>query len=194
MKIRLDKIAEVISGYPFRGRVPEVNNGKAHVVQMKDVSGDNTVDWGGLIKTDLTGRRKPDWLKSEDILFLSRGNNNFAVFLDHVPVPTVNSPLFFLIRVKADAGLIPEFLAWQLNQITAQQYFKISSEGSLHRSIKKSVLDLFNVVIPEVETQKRIVNLNRLVTQETKLYLDLIENRKQTLKTIALNVLNDSGN
>lgn len=186
---KLYEVAQVIPGYPFRGRIPDKVDGEAHAIQMKDVNEDGSVDWDGLIKTELTGRRKPDWLIPGDILFLLRGNHNFAVHLDQVPAPTVSTPHFFLIRINKDVGLMPEFLTWQINQVPAQHYFNISAEGSVQRSIKRRVLDLFEVVIPDIKKQKQVIDINRLVTQETNLYFDLIKNRKQMLKAIAIDLL-----
>lgn len=186
---KLFEVAQVLPGYPFRGRVPEKINGDARVVQMKDVNPYKPIEWDDLLKTKLTGRRKPDWLAPGDILFLLRGRHNFAIYLNQVPVSAVSAPHFFLIRINEDVDLIPDFLAWQINQTPAQQYFKISAEGSLQQSIKRSVLDLFEVAIPDMEKQKQIVNLNRVVAKETNLYSDLIENRKQMLKAIAMDLL-----
>ena len=191
---KLYEVANVLPGYPFRGRVPEKINGGARVVQMKDVDPDNPIEWSGLIKTELTGRRKPDWLVPGDILFLLRGNHNFAIHLDQVPVQAVGSPHFYLIRIDNKVDLIPEFLSWQINQVPAQHYFNISAEGSLQRSIKRSVMDLFEVVIPDLKKQEQIVNFNRLVAQETALYSDLINNRKQMLKSIATDLLKHKNN
>ena len=189
---KLYEVADVLPGYPFRGKISEKINGDARVVQMNDVNTDKPIDWDGLINTKLTGRRKPDWLIPEDILFLIRGNHNFAVYLDQVPVPTVISPHFFLIRIHEGVELMPEFLTWQINQTPAQHYFNISAEGSLQRSIKRSVLDLFEVAIPDIKKQKQIVEINRLATHETNLYFDLIENRKQMLKAIAIDLLKNN--
>lgn len=186
---KLYEIAKILPGYPFRGRIPERTDGDAHVVQMKNVSPDESIEWVDLLKTKLAGKRKPDWLMPGDILFLLRGNHNFAVHLDQVSVPAVISPHFFLIRINKGARLIPEFLVWQINQTSGQHYFNIAAEGSLQRSIKRTVLEQFKVAIPDMKKQKQIVNVNRLVVRETNLYQNLIENRKQMLNAMAADLL-----
>jgi restriction endonuclease S subunit len=190
---RLSEVANIISGYPFRGRVPEKKDGNTAVIQMKDVDLKIGVNWSGLVKTHLEGRRKPDWLEPGDILFLSRGNHNYAFCLDEVPIPVVSSPHFFLIRLDKRAKVIPEFLAWQINQVPAQNYFNVSAEGTRQRSIKRSVLENFKVKILEQHIQRKIVYLDRLVKTEISLYSDLIKNRKQMLKAVAFDILNKNG-
>ena len=194
MKIKkLFEIAKVLPGYPFRGRISERMDGDAHVVQMKNVSPDEPVEWKTLLKTKLAGKRKPDWLMQGDILFLLRGNHNFAAYIDQVLVPAVISPHFFLIRINKDVDLMSEFLAWQINQTPAQHYFKIAAEGSLQRSIKRPVLEQLKVVIPDMEKQKQIVNVNTLTVRETNLYHSLIKNRKQMLNGMAMDLLKLNG-
>ena len=48
---KLYEVADVLPGYPFRGKIPAKINGDTRVVQMKDVESDKPIDWGGLINT-----------------------------------------------------------------------------------------------------------------------------------------------
>ena len=51
-------------GYPFRGSIEESVDGDALALQMKDVDPELGVSWSGVMRTTLTGRKKPDWLRS----------------------------------------------------------------------------------------------------------------------------------
>lgn len=92
---RLIELVDIRPGYPFRGKVAEVPDGQARVVQMKDVDESGYIYWDGLVSTDLKGRKEPDWLQVDDVLFLLRGNSNYALVLRESPFLMVASPHFF---------------------------------------------------------------------------------------------------
>lgn len=187
---KLSELVKITPGYPFRGKIPEKGEGDAYAVQMKDVAEGSVKSWDDLVRTELGGRRKPDWLEVEDVLFLVRGNKNYAVHLDEVPLPSVISPHFLLLRVRSDAELVPAFLSWQINQAPAQRYFDASAEGSVQRSIRKAVLEALPLVVPDLETQHRVVSLAQAARSEAEIYMELIANRERELKAVASKILN----
>lgn len=192
---RAADLVEMLPGYPFRSSIPDDPEGPVGVVQMKDVSEDG-INWSGLVRTDLPGRREPDWLRPRDVLLLNRGSRTLAVCLDEVPIQAVISPHFYLLRIKPGALLLPEFLAWQINQAPAQRHFQSCAVGTLQMSLRRSSVEeflLLLLVVPDLITQKRVVELASLVRQEVALYEKLIENRRQVLKAIAEDILKDDG-
>ncbi len=185
----LNDIAEIKAGYPFRGRIEDAPGADVHVVRMKDAAPNRGVDWSDLVRTTLRGRRKPDYLTPGRILFLARGNHNFALCLEDVPVRSVCTPHFFLLNVRDEAEASPEFLAWQINQGRAQAYFKKSAEGSNSLSIRRGILEALPVVAPDMETQKRVVALNRTFLKEKAVMRRLMENREKMMDAIAREIL-----
>src|SRR5690349_3395380 len=121
--VELGKVARITAGYPFRGAVRPVPGADAAVVQIKNVDAQTGIDWSAVVKTKLEGRRQPDWLKPGDILFSARGHRNVAVCVDRSSPKAVCSPHFFLIRVRNEKDVLPEFVAWQMNQPHSQRYF-----------------------------------------------------------------------
>ena len=94
-------------------------------------------------------------------------------------------PHFFVIRVKNNRLILPEFLAWQINQVSAQAYIKKSSVGSTVTNIRKDVLENLNVTIPLLETQKLIVKMAKAAFAEKRLLQELIRNREQQMQALA---------
>lgn len=186
---KLSEYVEVIPGYPFRERILENPDGDARVLQMKDVDPSVGISWDGLLKTDLKGRRKPDWLQADDVVFLLRGNRNFAVILKSVPEPTVISPHFFLLRVGRQVPLLPGFLAWQINQKPAQRYFEMAAEGTVQRSIRRGVLEDMPFVLPTIQEQEVVVRLSEAAKSEADTYKELIANRERMLRAVSLKIL-----
>ncbi|MEI6895286.1 MAG: restriction endonuclease subunit S [Colwellia sp.] len=188
MNKTLSEIAIVKAGHPFRGKIPENKEGNAQVVQIRDIDNDGSIHWNQVIRSNLEGRKTPDWLQKGDILFAARGIRNAAAYIGKVTEPTVCAPHYFLIQVT-DSKILPEFLAWQLNQKTAQRYFANSAEGSAQMSIRRAVLEATPLVVPCIEKQVAIIGFDNKVKQEKHLLNALINNRAQQMQAIAKELL-----
>jgi hypothetical protein len=184
MNQMLTSFVEVQAGHPFRGSIPEDPDGNAHAIQMRDVSPEGGVAWAGLARTTLDGRKEPMWLQTGDVVFAARGARNYALCLEGVPVPAVCSQYFFLLRVKS-TGLLPEFLAWQINRAPAQRYLSKHAEGSDQLSIRRGVLEALPIVVPPLAQQHRIVALARDAGRERRVLEALIHNREKQLDALA---------
>ena len=181
----LGRLASLQGGHPFRGSIEESAEGGTLAVQMKDVDPDWGVNWPGVVRTSLAGRKQPGWLKAGDVLFVSKGARFYAVCIDQPPGPAVCSPHFFLIQVMAGAGLLPAFLAWQINQPPFQRQLQQAAEGSSQLSIRRPVLESLTLSVPPMEDQRRIVALADLARQERRTLYQLIHNREQQLQALA---------
>ena len=188
----LKYFAEVRAGYPFRGSVPEVADGAVMAVQMRDVSASGGVAWDSVARTNPEGRRQPDWLKAGDILFLMRGARNFAVCLEDVRAPAVCSQYFFLVRVRDSPLLLPEFLAWQINQQPAQRYLGKNAEGTDQLSIRRGVLEALPISAPPIAQQRRLMSLANAARREREVLQNLIDNRERQLQALVLKLLKTS--
>jgi len=134
--MKIKQIATISAGYPFRGKIPEVEGSAVVAVQMKDVSLTEGIHWSDCLETQLSGKRKPDYLTTGDILIAARGSHNYAVQVDQSLTSTrkqaVASPHFFVIRLKKK-DILPEFMVWLLNQTPAQRYFEQNAEGTTNK-------------------------------------------------------------
>jgi hypothetical protein len=183
--IPLSDLATVQSGYPFRGSIEESADGDVLAVQMKDVDPEHGVRWSGAMRTALAGRKRPDWLKAGDVLFVSKGARFYAVCIDAPPSQAVCSPHFFHIKVAPWVPLLPAFLAWQINQPPFQRQLAQSAEGSSQLSIRRPVLESLVLNVPSLGDQWRIVALAELARQERHNLNQLIRNRELQLQAIA---------
>ncbi len=188
LNVLVADIANVYSGHPFRGKIPEESGSGIYVVQMKNITVDNLIDWGSIIETGLTGKKQPGWLIKGDVLFAARGTRNYAALVNKDMEQLVSSPHFYIIRINNQA-LLPEFLVWQLNQKPLQNYFDKSAEGTLTKSVRRSVLEKAEIHIPPTEKQKQILGLHKTLLQEKRLYSELIENADKLMNSIASEVI-----
>jgi len=187
MKTKLSKVAVIRPGHPFRGTIAPASHASTYAVQVRDINEFGAINTEQLITTELTGKKQPDYLKEEDILFVAKGAKHFATYVQQLPEQSVCSPHFFIVRIKPQYAekVLPEFISWQLNQLAAQRYLKNSAEGSLYVSIRRKILEDTPITVPSLATQQRIVALYRSAVKEQKALQQLIANRQQQLNVIA---------
>lgn len=185
LRTMLAEVAQLQAGYPFRTTVEEVPDGDVHVIQMKDVSPVLGVEWSGVIRTRLAGRKQPDWIVDGDILFAAKGARFYAACVAAALPNAVCVPAFFHLRVRREAALDPEFLAWQINQMPCQRQLLQAAEGSSLLSIRRAVLEQLVLAVPPIAAQRRIVALAGLAVRERLALQRLIHNREQQLQAIA---------
>lgn len=181
---KLKNIAGISSGYSFRGRIPEQQDGEVSVIQMKDVSMEEGIKSDAVIKTALPGKREPDFLRSGDILFVARGSHHYAALYSEQFDKAVAAPHFFVIRIKSPR-VIPEFIAWQLNQHSAQRYFEKESEGSVAKSIKRTSLEQLPISLPSTKQQQSLLRLYKNLSEQKRVYHALVMNAEKLMRAIA---------
>ena len=185
----LSEISTISAGHPFRGKIPEAPGSGIYAVQMKDVSVAQGINWVGCIETEPMGRSAA-WLEQGDILVAARGNHNYAVLVADAPPAAVAAPHFFVVRTKGHA-LLPEFLAWLLNQRQCQRYFDQNAEGSVTKSIRRSVLEATPIAIPPLEKQHVVMQLVSTLKREQQVLHLLVHRNEALLGSIAADLINE---
>lgn len=171
---RLQDLAEVSTGYPFRGKIYPEEDGDIVVLQIRDINASAGLTLGdGIRLHGKDGQYDRYLLKPGDILFQSRGNQH--------PVGVVSLPLrgiaaLGLHVLRPDPRRVrPDYLAWYLNHPNTQAKLKDSARGSQIPFISKGDLVEFLVPVPPIEIQERIVTVERLRRDERQLALRLEE-------------------
>lgn len=173
----LATIADVKTGYPLRKAAKEDRAGDAVLVQMKDVDPLNGVHWSDAIRISTEGKRNPDWLQENDVLFVGRGSRFFAVHVKKVSQQSVASPHFYVLRNKKSAKVLPEFLTWYLNSQAAQKFYAATQEGSALPYLSRKTLDTLPIQLPDLETQKKIVSAYECWRKQKQLLEELAETK-----------------
>ena len=185
----LADIATVKAGYSFRGKIPEVDDGNTLAIQIKDLTEDGEIRWRNVISTNVNNPKPRDLLADGDIILAARGQRNLAAVVRKPNQPVVCAPHYFVISLKDFGRVLPDFLAWYLNLQSTQRYFQKSAEGSLHLSIRKSIVQSTPIMVPELSKQKIVVELHNAAVQEKHLLISLIENRRKQMQGIANDIL-----
>ena len=185
LRMKLGDLAHIRAGHSFRGAVEAVPEGAVAVVQMKDILPAGGVDWSSAVRTELVGRKEPDWLSDGDLLFVSRGSRYFAVCVDSPPAPAVCGPHLFHLTVKARELLMPEFLAWVVGQGPVQRQLLQAASGSLQLSVTRQALEALEIPLPSLATQRVVTDLAAAAARERAVLTALIQNRELQLEALA---------
>lgn len=190
MKKSLKEIANISLGYPFRGKVEEIDSNletAIPVVQLRNCSIDNGIDYTSCAFVEIPNKANHHYLQDQDILFAARSSQNYAVLfekeqsLDYDYIASLN---FFIIRLTTQ-DILPNFLVWQLNQTLCQQYFERNCEGTAAKSIRRPIMEELPIAIPDLATQHNIVKLAQVQNKEHQLLSQLIQNNEQIMTAIA---------
>jgi Type I restriction modification DNA specificity domain len=184
----LKGLASIAAGYPFRGAVDALPSGDVAVIQMGNANPEVGVDWMTTRRVELPSKRSANFLAPGDVIFTTRGTRNYALALDAIPGLAVCSPHFFVMRVNDQSCILPAFLAWQINQRPAQEYFQREATGSYILNIRREVIENLPLVIPPLEQQNTIVALAHAARAERVALAKLIENRNHQIEAIALSL------
>lgn len=205
---KLRDIADVQLGYQHREKVVDVEHGTHRLIQGKDVvraeshPGDrvDTASWriatGNLDRVTPRGDAARYQLRPGDVLFLSRGTTNVAVPLvaeSVQPYPAnwdslIAAYTFYVLRPDS-CRVLPEYLAWFINQPPAQGFLARQSRGTLVKLLPKSVFEELEVPLPPLALQQSIVELERLRAREEGLLKQLAAARLRIVQRTCLDAI-----
>jgi restriction endonuclease S subunit len=181
----------LFSGYSFREKIDPSPNGNVGVLQMKDIQNDySNFDYQSLDKVSNIQFKHKFFLNKGDIVFVSKGVNNYAIVIDQINFPIVASATFFIIKVDAKT-MIPEYLAWFMNQKEAQNYFSEKRAGTYIPNLNKQDIMELPVKVPPLKIQMAIAKTAMLLHQEITILEKLKTNRKELIQTQLTNLINN---
>ncbi|MGI9374931.1 MAG: restriction endonuclease subunit S [Tsuneonella suprasediminis] len=184
----LGGFASISAGYPFRGKIDALPEGGVAVIQMRNTDPDTGIDWDGLSRIELPRTSAKALLRPGDIILSTRGGRNFSYFIEERDEQVVCSPHFFVIRVRTGA-ILPQFLAWQMMQKPAQDYFAAGATGSYILNLKREVVENLPIAIPPLTQQQHIADLALAMRGERAILSQLIDNRAAEMAAIAQQLL-----
>lgn len=187
----LDDLATIQSGFNIPSNKSEYvgKSGRFRYVQVRDfddefVLHDDNMDY---LKVDSVPENH--MLQNGDVLFLSRGRGPLAWALTYDLPEAVIANYFYVLRPK-DAKSLPTFLAWYINQPESQAYFDSTALGSSVKFITIEVLRKLKVVLPPIEMQVKIVELDRLSKKFAKLSTEIIQKRQAIIQKFCMDKIN----
>jgi len=189
MKKKITEIADIQIGYQFRKKIETADDGTNRVIQIRDFDENHTLNKDGLSRVRIEKPIEQYLIHRGDVLFLSRGHRNWAAPIVNELQDTVAVGHFFVIKMRNEI-ILPEYLAWYINQSPAQEYLhNIARRGTHMPLVTLSAFKGLPVDVPDMATQHRIVELSRLMVREKKLLAELQEKRLLLLTAISLQAI-----
>lgn len=180
-KVILKDIAELSSGIYLKGSPA----GKIACLQVKDLlmsSPETTAT-----RIEYVPKLDHYVLKKGDLLFAGKGTTYLCVVFNF-DFPAVPSTTLYSIRLRSSI-ITPEYLCWYLNHPSIVASIKKEQAGTGTPLIHKPTLENLKIIIPDLETQKKIVNLSNLQKHEKEILEAIAEKRMQITNQILINEL-----
>ncbi|POB13849.1 restriction endonuclease subunit S [Halobacteriovorax sp. DA5] len=178
---KLSDLCDIRSGYSFRGKIEESKDSEYKVVLAKDLAPFTGIDFGSLIHADYSGRNDEVLLRDEDILCIGNGPRLYSAVIRDVPENVVPSSHIWIMRLKSNV-ISNDYLSWSLNH--SQKYFQSMSQGATVGHINRKMLESMEINVPDLQTQKNIVELENLLIKEKEVFSALIERREKLINQI----------
>lgn len=189
MKKKITEIADIQIGYQFRKKIEPADDGTNRVIQIRDFDESHILNNEGLSRVRIDKPMEQYLIRQGDVLFLSRGRRNWAAPIVDELQDAVAAGHFFVIKMS-DEIILPEYLAWYINQSPAQEYLhSIARRGTHMPLVTLSAFKGLSVDVPDMATQHRIVELSRLMEREKKLLAELQEKRLLLINAISLKAI-----
>jgi hypothetical protein len=178
---QLHEIAEIHTGYPFRGKVVPEEGGDVAVIQMRDI--DPAVG----LRPDLCihlrgqdGRFDKYLVRPGDLLMQSRGSRNTSVLVEQT-VRGIAALGLYVIRPKSDA-VRPEYLAWYLGHPHVHPQLRDKARGTYIPFVPKSGLAEITIPVPTLDVQEKIIAVQRLHAEQARLTADLEDKLRELVE------------
>ena len=183
--MRLPDISTIRTGYTARGRLETADRGGTLTIQLGDVTPDGRLDPESLTRMHLGDVPDRYFVCAGDVVFRSRGERNTACALDgRFREPALAVLPLFVLRPRRDV-ILPEYLAWAMNQSPAQRHFDGFARGTSLRMVPRASLDTLELDVPDIGTQLKIVTIDALAERERALSV-LAADKRQTLTSLVL--------
>ena len=167
MSRKLNEIAEIRTGFQFRKKAEPAPNGDWRVIHIKDFENAEVISWENLDRFDLDTDTDRYRVGSSDVIFLFRGLRQFAYAIDRDEPDVLVSGHFYIIRLNT-RDILPAYMPY----------------------IPKQTFGEFEVPIPPLDTQTKIVELDKLQQHENSLTAQIQERRKTLLEAVSLRAIN----
>lgn len=183
--VQLKSIGEIRSGFQFRGAVRPDPNGTVSLIQVKDIDDEHQLVTDDLITIRFDKDLEAYRVTQGDVLFLSRGHHLCATPINEPLESTIATSYFYVLRPDP-LKVLPEYLAWYLNQRPFQERMKLFVQGSVTPMISRRDFEKLKIEIPSVQTQRSIVDLDNLARRERALLSRLMAKRAELVRGISM--------
>lgn len=193
--VRIQECADVRPGYSSKGAIVNEPDGSLQVITAQHVTKGEPYSY---VAEHALLIIPPKFYEKYlvipgDILFMSRGANNYAVLVEEAPQPAIAPLTFFILRPKP--GVEPGYLVWCFEQKFMKARLNEIRTGAGTPMIPSNALRELTIPLPPLAVQRRIADLGRLQMREKKLLQQLVAEAERLNQAIGKQLLsNFNGN
>ncbi len=165
----VQNIAEIITGYTFRDAIIEHKEGSFYVLQAKNVTDQLVLTEQTLTKIRLETSHTKAFSQDGDVVISTRGSFKSAVVRSSQKISASSS--VYLIRLRNDCQVLPEYLAIYLNSALGQKEIsQITTGGAIKLILRKDLEDI-KIPVLSLLKQKQIITLYENIKQQERLLI-----------------------
>ena len=168
--IKLENISSIRYGRSVNKAFIHKQPSTMLLVQSRNFSIDG-IDWDNCDYIDFPSIKEPFFLEPRDVLFFIKSEGNNAIVIDSsvndIGVKAVAGPLMFVLRCDR-SKILPEYLAWWLNEAPSQAYFKSKDVDGERKSIVRETLEATPICIPTFKEQEAILEKHHSIIKQIK--------------------------
>jgi len=188
----MKEIAEIQIGYQAKKAIEPKADSDWQIIQLRDFGDDRQLKKKPLTRFKVERNPERYRVNSGDVLFLYRGYKNFGYAINRDLENVVAAGYFYILKIL-DESVLPEYLAWYLNQDSTRKYFQRNArQGTNMPVIGKSAFENFSVRIPHLSVQNLIVNLDKELRRERSLTKSIQKERMKLFSAMSMRVLSNS--
>ncbi|MEQ9277942.1 MAG: restriction endonuclease subunit S [Balneola sp.] len=178
--MKLEQIAEISFGSvtktSSKGRVP--------CLQVVNITTDGNLDFDKTYYAEGKAENAVSLLPLSSIVLPAKGQKFSSAIISIEQSNTFEaSSSLFVIRIKS-RSVVPEYLHWYLNRSKIKWRLESVAVGSNISSLSIKELRSLRIEVPELEVQKKIVELKKMQEKELLLIQKLGQKRKKLIEAI----------
>lgn len=181
IKVKLGDIAQIVSGVYAK----ESPTGEIACLQVKDLTMPSPET--SVSHIEYTAKLNNYLLKKGDLLFAGKGSTYLCEIFD-LNIKAVPSTTLYYIRPDTNIVSV-EYLRWYLNHPSIVATIKTAQVGSGTPLIHKPTLEQLMIIVPDLETQRKIVKIAGLQKREKEIMESIAAKKMQITSQILFNEL-----
>ncbi len=94
-----------------------------------------------------------------------------------------------ILKVKDRSIILPEFLRLALSQKEIQEHVSRIERGTAQRTVKLGTIMELMIEVPDMETQRQVVEVDKLSRQRERMYMELINQERQLTEIVIRKII-----
>ncbi len=188
--VRIKECAEVLPGFSAKSAIFDEPGGTVQVVTAQHLTKGEPYRYREEHRTRIVPPRSAEkyLLGPGDLLFMSRGVNNYSVLLEDFPQPAIAPLTFFILKPKRNV-IVPAYLDWCLDQDVVKLKLNEIRTGAGTPMIPRQEFAEIEIPLPAMAVQQRVAELAGLQTRERTLLRQLFEETERLQRLTGQRIL-----